>query len=174
MRNLQLKKLVASTVVAVAMVAAMVPAANAVVGSANFNVTATLTSACTVAPIADLAFGTVTAFVAPANVTTSAVITCTRTLTGITAVFDTTVATTSSLALTNPTGAGLLSNGLYYTLTTAGGGTASAGTAATTTSIGTGGTFTYTITGAMAAQAGTCVGASCTATAQVRTMTLNF
>ena len=174
MKNLQLKKLAASTVVAVAMVAAMAPTANAVVGSANFNVTATLNSACTVGTIGALAFGAVTAFVAPASPTTTALISCTRTLAGVTAVFDTTgVITTSSAAAATPTGAGLLDNGLYYTLSTAKG-AVTAGAAATNAAIGSADTFTYTITGAMAAQAGTCVGASCTATAQVRTMTLNF
>jgi len=149
----------------------MSPAANAV-GSANFNVTATLTSACKVGAIADLAFGTVTAFVAPASPTTSAAITCTRSLAGVTAVFDVGANTTSSAAATTPTGAGVLSNGLYYTLTTAKGAVTS-GTAASTTSVGTADSFSYTITGAMAAQAGTCAGASCAAT-QVRTLTLNF
>lgn len=173
MRNLQLKKLVASTVVAVAMVAAMVPAANAVVGSASFNVTATLDSACTVGTIGALTFGTVTAFVAPPSPTTTALISCTRTLAGVTAVFDTTASTTTSAAATTPSGTGLLDNGLYYTLSTAKG-AVTAGGVATTTAIGGADTFTYTITGAMAAQAGTCVGATCVATTQVRTLTLNY
>lgn len=173
MKNLQLNKLLASTVAAVAMVAAMVPAANAAVGTANFNVTATLTSACTVGVIGDLAFGAVTAFVAPANATTTALISCTRTLAGVTAVFDTAAGTKgSSAAATTPTGDGVLSNGLSYTLSTAKG-AVTAGTAADNTSIGTADTFTYTITGAMAAQAGTCAVASCAGT-QLRTMTLNF
>ena len=160
-----------------AMFGAMIPAANAAVGTNSFNVTATLSSACTVGAIADLAFGTVTAFVAPIGpFTTTAVVTCTRNLTGITADFDTVAGVTTGNGglAANPIGAGLLTNGLRYALSTAGGGTASAGTAATTVSIGTGGTFTYTITGAMAAQAGTCAGASCVATPQVRTLTLNY
>ena len=173
MKNLQLRKLAATTIVAIVMVVAMTPAANAVVGSANFNVTATLTSACTVGVIGDLAFGAVTAFVAATSPTTTAAISCTRSLAGVTAVFDTTGVTTSSAAATTPTGAGVLDNGLYYTLSTAKG-AVTAGTAATNAAIGSADTFTYTITGAMAAQAGTCIGGSCVAAPQVRTMTLNF
>jgi spore coat protein U-like protein len=146
--------------------------ANAAAGTANFNVTATLSSACTVGAIGDLAFGTVTAFVAPPNATTTAAISCTRTLAGVTAVFDTTNGT-SSAAGTTPTGAGVLDNGLNYTLSTAKGAVTS-GTAATNASIGTADTFTYTITGAMAAQAGTCSSGTCVATPQARTLTLNF
>ena len=149
-----------------------IPDANAAVGSANFNVTATLTSACTIGGIVDLAFGTVTAFVAPASPTTTAAVSCTRGLTGVTAVFDTTNGT-SSAAGTTPTGAGVLDNGLQYTLSTAKGAVLG-GTAATAASIGTADTFTYTITGAMAAQAGACATGSCVATPQVRTLTLNF
>ena len=170
-----MKKLLLAVIAAVTTLATVIPTANAAVGTANFNVTATLNSACTVAAISALAFGPVTAFVAPTDPTTTATISCTRTLTGVTAVFDTTgVVTTSSGALANPTGAGLLDNGLFYTLTTAGGGTASAGTAATNASIGTAGTISLVITGHMAAQAGTCTIGSCTATPQVRTLTLNF
>ena len=170
-----MKKLLLAVIATVSTLAATIPVANAAVGTANFNVTATLSSACTIAAIGDLAFGTVTAFVSPTDPTTTAAISCTRTLTGVTAVFDTTgVVTTSSAAATNPTGAGLLSNGLFYTLSTAGGGTASAGTAATNASIGTAGTISLVITGHMNAQAGTCTTGSCAATAQVRTLTLNF
>ena len=165
-----MNKLLMSTAMA-AMFGAMIPAANAVVGTANFNVTATLSSACTVGPIADLAFGTVTAFVAPVGATTTALISCTRGLVGVTAVFDT-VTGTSSAAGATPTAGGLLSNGLFYTITTAKGAT-TAGVAATNAAIGGADTFTYTLTGAMSAQAGTCAVASCPAT-QVRTLTLNF
>ena len=169
-----MKKLLLAVIAATSTLAVTIPMANAAVGTGNFNVTATLSSACTIAAIPDLAFGTVTAFVAPTSPTTTATITCTRGLTGVTGVFDSSAVTSSSGAGTTPTGAGLLDNGLYYTLTTAGTGIVSAGTAATLGSIGAGGTTTLVITGAMAAQAGTCTGANCIATPQVRTLTLNY
>ena len=172
MRGFKLKKLLLAFIAVFTTTMVTVPVASAAAGTANFNVTATLTSACTVGAIGNLAFGTVTAFVAPTSPTTTAAISCTRSLTGVTAVFDTTNGT-SSAAATTPTGAGLLDNGLYYTLSTAKGAVTS-GTAATNAAIGTADTFTYTITGAMAAQAGTCTTGTCVATAQVRTLTLNF
>lgn len=154
-----------------ALFGAMIPAATAAVGSANFNVTATLSSACTVGTIGDLAFGTVTAFVAPTSPTTTALISCTRTLAGVTAAFDTVTGTSTSG--TTPSAGGLLDNGLFYTITTTKGAT-TAGALATNASIGAADTFTYTLTGAMAAQAGTCTTGTCAATTQVRTLTLNF
>ena len=165
-----MKKLLMSSAMA-ALFGAMIPAANAAVGAASFNVTATLSSACTVGPIADLAFSPVTAFVAPANPTTTALISCTRGLGGVTAVFDTVTGTSSAAGIT-PSAGGLLSNGLFYTITTVKGAVTPGGVA-TNAAIGSADSFTYTLTGAMSAQAGTCAVASCPAT-QVRTLTLNF
>ena len=165
-----MKKLLISASMA-AMFGAVIPAANAAAGTANFNVTATLSSACTVGTILDLAFPPVTAFVAPVNPTTTALISCTRNLVGVTAVFDT-VTGTSSVAGATPTAGGLLINGLFYTITTVKGAVTPGGVA-TNAAIGGADSFTYTLTGAMSAQAGTCAVASCPAT-QVRTLTLNF
>ena len=156
--------------------ALLAPTSQAAVGSNTFNVTATLSSACTVGAFSgNLSFGTVTAFVAPANPTAiTSTLTCTRTLTGITGVFDTTgVVTVGSAASATPTGSGLLDNGLEYTISGAYG-AETAGTAATSSTVGTGGTRTFTVNGAMAAQAGTCTSGTCAATTQVRTLTLNF
>lgn len=159
----------------VSSLALMAPSSQAAVGSNTFDVTASLTSACTVGAFSGaLAFGTVTAFVAPSNpsaITSS--VSCTRNLTGVTAVFDTSAGVAgSSAAAASPTGDGLLSNGLRYTITGALG-TAAAGTAATNASIGTADIYTFTVNGAMVAQAGTCATASCAGT-QTRTVTPNF
>jgi len=53
----------------------------------NFNVTVTLTSVCTMGVIGDLAFGTYTAFQSGTQTATptTATLTCTRGLTGVTA-----------------------------------------------------------------------------------------
>ena len=181
MRNLQLKKLVASAVVAVAMVAALTPAAQALtVGPTGFNVTVTLTPVCTMAAFspAALAFGSYTAFsvAAVAATPTSAVLTCTRGLTGVSAAFDTGVDKTSSAIQTSPTGEGVVA-GLNYTMTAtrsavAPGLVATAGAPGT---IGTADQWTYTISGNMpAGQAGTCVaGPSCPGT-QARALTVTY
>jgi hypothetical protein len=172
---MNMKKHLLVVLVSAAALIGLVPSASAV-GSATFNVTATLTSACTMGTFSGpLAFGTVTAFVAPANPTAvTSTISCTRTLAGVTAAFDTVAgATVGSAASTSPTGSGLLSNGLEYTITGALG-ALGGGTAATSSSIGTADTATFTVNGAMAAQAGTCAGATCGPATQTRTVTLNF
>lgn len=166
-----MKKLLMSAAIA-AMFGAMIPAAQAAVGSAGFNVTATLTPACTVGAIGNLAFGAVTAFVAPVAPTTTAFISCTRTLGGVTAVFDTVTGTSTALSAT-PSAGGLLSNGLFYTITTAKGAVTS-GAAATNALIGGADTFTYTLTGGMLAQPGTCAGPGACAGTDARTLTLSF
>ena len=171
-----MKKLFLTVLAAVLTLAGTIPVANAAVGSNTFNVTATLTSACTVGAFSGpLAFGTVTAFAAvaaPTAITSS--ISCTRGLTGVTASFDTTGAvTTGGATSATPVGAGLLDNGLYYTISGAFA-TATAGAAATSAAIGGADTRVFTVNGAMGAQAGTCTTASCIATPQVRTLTLNY
>ena len=172
---MNLNKHLLLSLISVASLIGMVPNASAV-GTANFNVTATLTSACTMGAFSGpLAFGTVTAFVAPANPTAvTSTVSCTRTLAGVTAVFDTVAGSTvGSAAGTSPTGTGLLSNGLEYSISGSLPAFA-AGTAATSSTIGTADTATFTVNGAMVAQAGTCAGASCGPATQVRTVTLNF
>ena len=159
----------------VASLFSFVPTAGAV-GSQTFNVTATLTSACTMGAFSGpLAFGTVTAFLAPAAPTAvTSTISCTRTLSGVTAVFDTVAGSTvGSAASATPTGSGLLSNGLEYSISGALG-ALGGGTAATSSTIGTADTALFTVNGAMLAQAGTCAGATCGPATQVRTVTLNF
>jgi hypothetical protein len=168
-----MKRLMFAIAAAVAAQGAMVPSAAAAVGSANFNVTSTLNSACTVGAIAPLAFGAYTAFTAAVTGSTSALITCTRTLSGVQAVFDVGTDATTGGTPTLPTATGVMSNGLQYTLTTVKG-LVSNGGDATTATIGTGDTFTYTINGSITGnQAGTCSGATCPGT-QTRTLTLNF
>ena len=165
-----MKKLLIATTVALALMSATAPVQAATV-SGNFNVTVTLTSVCTMAAIGDLAFGTYVAFQATAKAATNttATLTCTRGLTGVTANFDTTagIGATGAAPATNAVGAGVIA-GLQYDIT----GTANAptaGTAATSTSIGTADTRTYTISGSMPAlQPGTCTTSSCAAS-QVRT-----
>jgi hypothetical protein len=155
--------------------AVMAPTSQAAVGSNTFDVTATLTSACTVGAFSGtLDFGTVTAFVAPSNPTAiTSTISCTRTLTGVTAVFDDTANTDAGAAGTSINGAGLLSNGLRYTITGTLG-SFSSGAVATSAAIGGPDTATFTVNGAMAAQAGTCSSGTCVAATQTRTVTLNF
>jgi spore coat protein U-like protein len=147
--------------------------AHAATTSGNFNVTVTLTAACTIASISDLAFGTYTAFQGSAlNATpTTATLTCSRGLTGVTANFDT-VATgaTAAAAATNAVGAGII-GGLQYDIT-ATPGTVTTGTEATASSIGTADSRPYSITGSMPAnQAGTTPGGAKT---QQRTLTINY
>jgi spore coat protein U-like protein len=141
--------------------------------SGNFNVTVTLTSACTIGTIGDLAFGTYTAFQSSAltATATTATLTCTRGLSGVTANFDTVApGATAAAAATNAVGAGVI-GGLQYDIT-ATPGSVTPGTAATASSIGTGDTRPYSITGSMPAnQAGTAPGG---ATTQQRTLTVNY
>jgi spore coat protein U-like protein len=168
-----MKKLLALGAIGSAL-AVMAPTAQAAAGTANFNVTATLQSACTVGAIADLAFGTYIAFEGDKTASTTALITCTRNLPGVTAEYD--AAGGGAGFATLPTSNGLLDNGLRYTLTTTKGAVTNPGGGASLTSIGGGDIFTYTINGTILSQAGTCglLSGVCPATTQVRTMTLNF
>jgi spore coat protein U-like protein len=168
-----MNKLLAALLTSVTLLAATIPTTQAATVAQNFNVTVTLNSVCTMAAVGDLAFGTYTAFQgAAATGSTSAVLTCTRGMTGITAAFDTGVDASSSASITAPTGAGVVA-GLNYTLSTTQTAT-SAGTAATTASIGTAATWTYAINGNMPAnQAGTCTTTTCAGT-QARTFTVTY
>ena len=78
---MNIRKYLLSGAFAVAMFAAMTPAAQSAQVTGNFNVTVALTSVCTMAAIGDLAFGTYTAFQAAPLVATptTATLTCTRT-----------------------------------------------------------------------------------------------
>ena len=147
MKKLQMKKLAASTIVAAAMFSTAMPTVEATTaGPSQFNVTVSLTSVCTIAAIADLNFGTYTAFGAatvPAP-TTSVALTCTRGL-----------AATPTLAFDAAFG---VVAGLNYTVAT-GATTTTVGTNATPTAgapNGTATTYAIAVTGAMpAGQAGT-------------------
>ena len=159
-----------------AMFGAVVPAAQAATVSQPFNVTVTLTSVCTMAAIGPLAFGTYVAFQGGAQTATptTATLTCTRGLTGVTANFDTTpgIGATGAAAAANAVGAGVIS-GLQYDIT-ATPGLVVAGTAANSTSIGTADSRPYSITGSMPAlQPGTCALTSCAAI-QPRTLTVTY
>ena len=170
-----MKKLLLATSAALAVMSAAAPVQAATV-SGNFNVTVTLTSVCTMAAIGNLAFGTYIAFQTTAKTATNttATLTCTRGLGGVTAAFDTNalIGSTGAATATNAVGAGVISGLQYDILGTAG--TVVPGLAATSTSIGTGDSRPYTISGNMqAGQAGTCSTTSCAAT-QVRTLTVTY
>jgi spore coat protein U-like protein len=172
-----MKKLLFAAVVSASVFSATIPSATAA-GVANFNVTATLTSACKFTSTGTLAFGAVTAFGALVNATPmNIVFECTRGLTGITADFDDDAGatkTTDNTDTANPAGTGLLSNGLYYTISTSGGGTAGAGTPADGSGIGAGGALTFLVNGTIPSQAGTCTTGTCAGGTQARTLTLNY
>ena len=167
-----MKKLLMSTAMA-AMFGTVVPAAQAATVSGNFNVTVTLTSVCTMAAITPLAFGTYVAFQGAAQVATAttATLTWTRGLTGVTANFDTTApGSTAAAAAANAVGAGVIQGLQYSILATPG--AVVAGTAATAGSIGTADTRPYSITGSMlASQAGD---PTQNASPQARTLTVNY
>ncbi len=170
-----MKKFLTVGFVAISALFVLVPVQGATVAG-TFNVTVSLTSKCTMASIGDLAFGTYTAFQGAAQTATAttATLTCTLGLTGVTANFDTTpgIGATGAAAATNAVGAGVIT-GLQYDIT-ATPGTTTAGTAATASSIGTADSSPYSITGSMAAnQAGTCTTTTCTGT-QARTLTVNY
>ena len=169
-----MKKLLATLLTSITFLVAMMPATNAATVAQPFNVTVTLTSVCTMATIGDLAFGTYTAFQAGAQTATptTATLTCTRGLTGVTANFDTTagIGSTGAAAAATAVGAGVIA-GLEYNIT-ATPGTTTAGTAASSVSIGTADSRPYTIAGTMpASQAGTSATGVQT---QVRTLTVNY
>ncbi|MEO6118443.1 MAG: spore coat protein U domain-containing protein [Methylotenera sp.] len=168
-----MNKLLATLLASVTLVAASIPTTQAATATGNFNVTVSLTSVCTIAAIGDLAFGTYVAFQGTAQTATAttATLTCTRGLTGVSANFDTAApGSTAAAAATNAVGAGVLA-GLQYNIT-ATPGTTTAGTAATAAAIGTGDSLPYSITGSMPAnQAGTSATGVQT---QVRTLTVNY
>ena len=157
---------------AIAAMLGIAPAQAAVVNG-NFNVTVTLTSVCTMAAIGDLAFGTYVAFQGTVQnaTSTTATLTCTRGLTGITANFDTAApGSTAAAAAATAVGAGVI-QGLQYDIT-ATPGAVTAGAAATASSIGSADTRPYTIAGSMPAnQAGD---PTQNASPQVRTLTITY
>ena len=173
-----MKKFAFSVLAAVTVFAATIPVANAASATGAFNVNASLTAICTVGGFSgDLNFGLVTAFQAPQNPTAiTSTVTCTRGLTGLSAAFDTVAAVTlGATPGVAPTGSGVLSNGLYYTISGALA-AASPGAAASTTSGGGADLRTFTVNGAMVAQPGTCAtsATACVATTQVRTLTITY
>jgi spore coat protein U-like protein len=170
---MNIRKYMLSAAFAVAMLASMAPGARAATATGNFNVTVTLTSQCTMAAIGDLAFGTYTAFQGGALVATptTATLSCTRGLAGVTANFDTAApGSTAAAAAANAVGAGVV-QGLQYTILATAGAVV-AGTAATAGSIGTADSRPYSISGNMpASQAGD---PTQNASPQVRTLTVNY
>ena len=171
-----MKKFAFTVLAAATTFAVIMPAANAQSVTSGFNVTATLAPRCIISTFTgDVTFGTVSAFAGPTASTGSAVATirCSRGIATPLMTFDTVTGTaSSSLALAAATGAGVLSNGLYYTLSAALG-TAAPGIAPTAAG-GLGNpdstNSTVTVSGSMPAQAGTNVAAG----TQARTMTVSF
>ena len=161
--------------IAAALFAGMAPVAQAASsGPHNFDVTVTLTAACTLpAAITPLAFGTYTAFQGAALVATptTATFSCTRGLTGITANFDSAAPdSTADPAATNAVGAGVIQGLQYDILATPQ--AVVAGTAATASTIGTADTVPFQITGNMPAnQAGD---PTQNVSPQTRQLTINF
>lgn len=128
--------------------------------SATFNASVTLTSVCRVKTGSDnqtLSFGTYSAFQSGTQNATGINIDfeCTRGFAAApTVAFDTGTDMTSTAAAATATGEGVVA-GLRYTLAVAAG-ALTAGSAATTSSIGTADTYRYAVSGAMAGgQAGT-------------------
>ena len=173
-----MKKFALTVLAVVSTLAATMPVANAQSTTAGFNVTATLVGKCEIGTFAgDVTFGSVTSFVGPTTSTGSAIasIRCTRGIATPLMVFDSAApaTATSSGPLSTATGAGVLSNGLFYTLTAALGGVT--GNIAPLASGGivpaTDAAFrTVTVSGSMPAQAGGTVGAG----TQARVMTVSF
>lgn len=166
-----MKKILTLGFASLASLAAVLPSAQAASVNGNFNVTVTLTSVCTMGTISDLAFGAYTAFQGTAKTATptTATLSCTRGLTGVTANFDTGTDASSAAAATNASGAGVV-GGLNYTIT-ATAGAVTPGTAATTSLIGTADTRPYTIAGNMPANQ---AGDSTKPTTQARVLTVNY
>jgi hypothetical protein len=134
--------------------------ATAATVSADFNASVTLTSVCRVKTGSNnltLSFGTYTAFQVAAQPATGIDIDfeCTRGFGAApTVAFDTGTDRISSTAGATATGAGVVS-GLNYTMAVAAG-VNTAGTAASTASIGTADTYRFAVSGSMpAGQAGT-------------------
>jgi spore coat protein U-like protein len=152
----------------------LVPATQAAAVAGNFNVTVNLTSVCTMAAIGNLAFGTYTAFQATAltAASTTATLTCTRGLSGVTAAFDAAagIGATSAGSAATGVGAGVLAGLQYDILATPG--TVTTGTVASASSTGTADSIPFIISGTMPlGQAGaTPVGAA----TQIRTLTISY
>ena len=152
---------------ACAAIAGLAFASTAQAGTANnnFTVSTSLTSMCTAtnSGTATVDFGTYVAFQAgiQGSTTVNLLFQCTRGLTAPTVAFD--------------TGSGLgVVAGLQYTLTAAAA-VFSAGTAATTATIGTGDGYSYGVSGSMpAGQAGTCAAASCPGVTAARILIVTF
>jgi hypothetical protein len=173
-----MKKLLLVTAAAASIMTLLAPSANAQ-AVANFTVSADLTSACRIKTGSDnqtINVGAYTAFSATApTAAVNIVFECTRTLASITGNFDDDAGTqTSSTGGANPSGAGVLSNGLNYTLATVAS-TIGTATAADATTIGTPMERQFAVTATIPlGQAGTCTTGTCAAGTQARTLTLNF
>jgi spore coat protein U-like protein len=171
-RGIRMKKHLFTTLMA-GLFAALVPTAQAATVAGTFDVTVTLTSVCTMAAVTPLAFGTYTAFQGTAQTATNttATLTCTRGLTGVTAKFDTAApGSTAAAAATNAVGAGVI-QGLQYDITATPGAVV-AGNAATASFIGTADSRPYTISGSMpSGQAGDPTQNS---SPQARTLTITY
>lgn len=173
-----MKRLLASTCLATLCAALGSPAALAATSTHDFNAQVTLTSKCSVKAKTGttLDFGTYKSFQTTANTATALKIEfeCTRKYGSIPTVeFDVGTDKTSSASAAKATGSGVVS-GLQYTLSVAAG-VLTAGTDASTSSIGTPDTYMFSVTGSMPAdQAGSCASASCASQMQARTLTITY
>ncbi len=151
--------------------------AQAVPVTSSFDVKVDLQSRCRVATGAGtlIDFGQYIAFGSAATPSPSINVTleCTRGFGSPSLSFNTgTDASTASTGIA-PTGAGVIA-GLQYTLAVTGGTTATAGTAASTTALGSADKRVFTVTGDMpSGQPGACAAASCVGT-QNRTLTISY
>lgn len=172
-----MKKLFLTVITAATTLGATIPLANAAPTSSTFAVTATLTSACTIGTFSGgVAFGTVQAFIAPSSPTSAtAIVRCTRGFAAPAMSFDASPSEGTGSSITTgatPTGAGVLPNGLYYTLS-ASYAARQNGTAPTTSGLNStrdADENVVTVTGTMPAQAGTNTGNA----THTRTMTITF
>lgn len=169
-----MNKFIALSVASISIMTFATPAAPASIVVGNLNVTVTLTSVCTMSSIGTLAFGTYVAFQSSAlsATSTSATLSCTRGLSGVTAAFDTSpgIGATGATAASTATGAGVIA-GLEYNITATPGAVVP-GNAASATDIGTADSRPYTISGTILAdQAGTAASGLQT---QARTLTINY
>ena len=183
MKSFQMKKFAAATFT-VAALFSVAPASQAATLGGAFNVSASLSSLCTLVPGGPptVAFGTYTAFQALPLTAPPVTIAfdCTRGLGAPTMALDIVNGTSTAVgtvAGAAATGDGVLPVvGLNYNISVTGAKSAT-GVAPTTVTgnIGTADTYTFTISGTMpAGQAGTCTTGICGPDTQTRTLTITY
>lgn len=183
MKSLQMKKLAVGTIAAAAMFMTA-PVTQAATLGGTFNVSASLSSLCTLVPGGPptVNFGTYVAFQAlPVTApTVNIAFNCTRGLGAPTMALDIVNGTSTAVgtvAGAAATGDGVLpAVGLNYNISVTGSKTA-VGVAPTTAvgNIGSADTYTFAIVGTMpSGQAGTCATGTCGPDTQIRTLTITY